>query len=126
MAIYLDEEKLESEIFIRNEEKRRPVYRPFLRQCVRTQPNEQAATHGADKKEESLPSPFLPLYSVPSSIASETRLGAVAVCRGPSKGWPGEVGGERAEYGGVEGGCARGRAAEGGTREGIEAIDVFT
>lgn len=76
----LDEEKVESEIFIRNEEKRRPVYRPFLRQCVRTQPNEQAATHGADKKEESLPSPSLPLYSVPSSIASGTRLGAVAVC----------------------------------------------
>lgn len=36
------------------------------------------------------------------------------------------MGGERAEYGGVEGGCTRGRAVEGGTREGIEAIDVFT
>lgn len=53
-------------------------------------------------------------------------LGAVAVCRGPSKGWPGEVGGERAGHGGMEGGCARGRAPKGGTREGIEAIDVFT
>lgn len=50
----------------------------------------------------------------------------MAVCRGPSKGWPGKVGGERAGHGGMEGGCARGRAPKGGTREGIEAIDVFT
>lgn len=68
-------EMLESKIFVRNEEKRRAVYRPFLRQCVRTQPNEQAATHGADKKEENLPSLSLPLYSVPSSITSGTRWG---------------------------------------------------
>lgn len=66
---------LKSEIFIRIEEKRRAVYRPFLRQCVRTQPNEQAATHGADKKEESPPSLSLPLYSFPSSITSGTRWG---------------------------------------------------
>ena len=53
-------------------------------------------------------------------------MGAVAVCRGSSKGWPGEVGGKRVGHGGMEGGCARGRAPKGGTREGIEAIDVFT
>lgn len=66
---------LEREIFIRNDEKRRPVYRPFLRQCVRTQPNEQAATHGADKKEESSPSLSLLPYFVPFSITSGTRWG---------------------------------------------------
>lgn len=120
------EKAVKSEILIRNEEKRRFVYRPFLRQCVRTQPNEQAATHGADKKEESLSSLSLLLYSVTFLYHKRNPLGAVAVCRGPSKGWPGEVGGERAGYGRVEGGCARGRAPEGGTREGIEAIDVFT
>lgn len=55
-------------------------------------------------------------------------LGAVAVCRGASKGCEqGEeeernIGG-RAREGGVEG--AR-RRIGGGTREGIEAIDVFT
>lgn len=63
-----------SEIFIRNDEKRHPVYRPFLRQCVRTQPNEQAATHGADKKEEFSLS-VASSYFVPFSITSGTHWG---------------------------------------------------
>lgn len=121
-----DGEKLGGEIFIRNEEKRRPVYRPFLRQCVRTRPNEQAATHGADKKEESLPSPSLPLYSVPSSITSGTRWGRWRYVEDRRRGGQARWVVERAGYSRVEGGCARGRAPEGGTREGIEAIDVFT
>lgn len=104
------------------------VYRPFLRQCVRTQPNEQAPTHGADKKEEeSPPSLSRPRRTVSFSITSGIRWGRWRYVedrrRGGQARW---VASERARRSGVAGGCARGRAPEGGTREGIDAIDVFT
>lgn len=111
-------------MIIRNDEERRPVYRPFLRQCVRTQPNERRRTAPIKKKRVFPLRPYLPISFLSLSQAEPVGGGG-----GMSRTVEGVArrGGWQASRARRDGGrlCERWEP-KGGTREGIEAIDVFT